>query len=120
MSEHYLRFLEENNHTPVVIGVPESDEEPGFAYTVGFTHICGLPELFLYGGEGNDAETLLNTLASELKDDPEVLRDQKSVKLGVGFNFVPMSPRMCQQYLVMACIKYGNKGFKAVKIELDE
>ena len=111
----YFEFLRSNHHTVAVIGVPHSMEEPGFAYTVGFTHLFGLPELFLYGGEDNDAETILNTLAQEIQKNP---KKRWCHALKFNFDLIPMSQEQCDQYLVCATMKYGKKNFKGVKIEI--
>lgn len=117
----YSSFLEKNKHTVVVIGVPESDEEPGFAYTVGFTHLFHKPELFIYGGQENYAEKLLNLIAEEFTENSSLFDEKNEIVMfNTDFYLENVPTELNEEYLKLACIKYGKDGFCALRVKFLE
>ncbi len=117
----YESFLEQNKHTVVIIGVPESDEEPGFAYTVGFTHLFNRPELIIYGGQENYAEELLGLVAERFKEN-QTLFDETGVivMFDTDFCLETVPKHLKEEYLRLACIKYNQNEFNAVRVKFWE
>jgi hypothetical protein len=93
-----------------VIGIEESDEGPGYAFSVGITHTLGRPELVVMGLPFPIAGGIVNTIGDLMRQGREFAAGSRSddVLDGRTAEFVAVDPRFYREYFGYA--RWVNRG----------
>jgi hypothetical protein len=93
-----------------VIGIEESDEGPGYAFSVGIFHTLGQPELVIMGLKFPTAGQLVNDIGDMMRNGQTFAPGNRSeeVAQGLAVEFVGVDPRFYREYFGYA--RWLNRG----------
>ncbi|MGL4462213.1 MAG: DUF4262 domain-containing protein [Planctomycetia bacterium] len=101
-----------------VLGVPDDDEGPGFAFSIGLHHSYRHPELIVVGLPWETSYALVNNAGAMIKTGARFDAGGTNGDLLDGFTtaFIEIARRHYQDYLGSAEWYYGGAEFPAVQI----
>ncbi len=100
-----------------VIGIPEDDEGPGFAFSVGLYRTHGHPEVILIGLPWDVSYALINDLGASVKDGKRYEADRTYDDLTEGSStvFITVDREKYREYFGAAMWFYRGKHFPALQ-----
>jgi hypothetical protein len=106
-----------DTHGLHVIVVPEDDEGPGFAYSIGLFQTLGHPEVIIFGLGAELLHTLVNQVASEVRTGSRFGERDISDEILEGYpvTFRVVSTEFYDEYLGQAIQYYRGTSFPAVQ-----
>jgi hypothetical protein len=100
-----------------VVIVPEDDEGPGFAYSIGLYRSLGHPEVIIFGLEVDTLHRAVNNVGAEVCQGRRFGEGDTSVEIfeGCPVAFRAVSAEHYEEYLGQAVRYYGGKEFPALQ-----
>lgn len=101
-----------------VIKVPEDDEGPGFAYSVGLHTTFGHAEVIVFGLELDIMHRMINNVGEEVRGGRRLAPGDLSAEVleGCDVAFRGVEPRHLGEYLGFARRIHGGGGFSAIQM----
>ena len=105
-------------HGWAVVAVPEDDEGPGFAYSVGLAERFDHPEVAISGMPTDLMHRLVNDAADLVASGTTLAGGARTDALLVGYDCVvrPVAAANFGEYLGAAERYYGRRSFEAVQV----
>jgi len=95
--------------------IPEDDEGPGFAYSIGMEKTLGSPEIVIFGLPGNVLGYVINEIGARIRSGEELLPDQPIQGLLEGTECIIrlVGTRHYREFFGYARWYYSGDGFRA-------
>lgn len=100
-----------------IVLIPEDEEGPGFAFTLGLYHSFQHPEVLIMGLSMETMHQLLNNIGSEVKNGQRYIDGNESPDIIEGYNctFRQIHRQNYHEFLGSAIGFYQNEEFSALQ-----
>jgi hypothetical protein len=99
-----------------VIGIEESEEGPGYAFSVGMFHTLKHPEIVIMGLKPTTAQSLINAIGDAAREGKPVAPAERSEDFAsFPLAFVEMLPRYYREYIGYARWLYRGSEFPVLQ-----